>query len=434
MSQNTLPTQECWLVTIPNQSRSEPGFRRLNSVVSNSGLAKAHELESPQLKVGTLDSLMSLSDELGKHDSSVEMVIRKLERQYLDMCGPNAVPLTVGSASPQGYLDNFNWDLAKYSKRRALPELVSLILSGVGSVDEELKQLTFNISEASQKLATLNRKKGGNLTTTPMEELVTADMATGFIDTEYLQTVCVVVPKSALAEFLEEYQNIGTDIVGYGGPDWRAGRGVGKPDNNYGPFCDRRRETGSPVVPGSLKKLLVEGDHTLFSLCILKGQYEAGYMDEDNNFQQGNFVEFFEPFKVAAREKRFVVREVKLGADSESVKNEVAELEIQVAERQAGLERWCRAHYGEVFSAWIHLKVIRAFVESVLRYGLTPSSSSTASNESNFALAVLTVGKSKSSQLKAAIDKLMNVETVVSDDDELEYSPYCRLEFTIISQ
>lgn len=32
--------------------------------------------------------------------------------------------------------------------------------------------------------------------------------------------------------------------------------------------------------------------------------------------------------------------------------------------------RWCRAHYGEVYAGWIHLKVIKAFVESVLRYGL----------------------------------------------------------------
>jgi V-type H+-transporting ATPase subunit C len=32
--------------------------------------------------------------------------------------------------------------------------------------------------------------------------------------------------------------------------------------------------------------------------------------------------------------------------------------------------RWCLAHYGEVYSGWIHLKVIRGFIESVLRYGL----------------------------------------------------------------
>lgn len=240
--------------------------------------------------------------------------------------------------------------------------------------------------------------------------------------------------RSALGEFKAGYESIGSDIAGYGGPDWRTSKGCGEPDNQYGPFADRRRETGSPVVPGSANLLLTEGEHTLWSLCILKGQYEAGHMDQDQNFQQGNFVDFFDKFKTAARDKRFVVRDVKLADNSENVKNEIAELEIQVAERQAGLERWCRAHYGEVFSAWVHLKVIRAFVESVLRYGLTtPSSSgSQAGNQSNFVLAVLNVAKGRSTQLKASIDKLMNVEAVaVGDEEEFEYSPYCRLEFHV---
>ncbi len=86
---------------------------------------------------------------------------------------------------PGRYLESFAWDVAKYSMRRPLPELVSLILSvrsrrascrfvvvivcvvtsasraqGVGSVDDELKQLTMNLTEATQRHAALSRKKG----------------------------------------------------------------------------------------------------------------------------------------------------------------------------------------------------------------------------------------------------------------------------------
>lgn len=32
--------------------------------------------------------------------------------------------------------------------------------------------------------------------------------------------------------------------------------------------------------------------------------------------------------------------------------------------------RWCTTTYTEVFTAWIHLKAIRLYVETVLRYGL----------------------------------------------------------------
>lgn len=125
-------------------------------------------LDAPQLKYGTLDSLMvgkirlpspprclvfankihrphhnvcfffvgftlwqSLSDELGKHDASIEGVIRKIERQYNDLAGSPAEPLTIssGGMSPRAYLQKFSWDIAKYSKRKSLPELVELILS-----------------------------------------------------------------------------------------------------------------------------------------------------------------------------------------------------------------------------------------------------------------------------------------------------------------
>lgn len=421
------------MVTIPVEKGSvESTFTKLSSVTAS--LAGTHKLDPPQLKIGTLDSLMSLSDELGKHDSSIEMVIRKIERQYNEMAGASPVPLQVGSVPPQRFLENFAWDVAKFSKRRALPELVSLILSGVASVDEELRQLTINLTEATQRVAALTRKKGGNLTTNPVEEFLKPEMTARFIDSEYLRTVCIVVPKSSEAEFLGTYHTIGSDLAGYGGPDWSVSKGCGEPDNNYGPFCNRKRLTGSPVVPGSASKILAEGEHVLYSIVALKGQYEAGYMDQSETptFKQGNYVDFLDALKVSAREKRFLVREYKKVDKVVDTKNELADLEIQVAEKQAGLERWCRTHFGEAFNAWIHLKVIRAFVESVLRYGLSPVGESQA--EANFVLAVLKVNKNKGSQLKIALDKLLQVDSKASaldDGEEGEYSPYCKLEFTV---
>ena len=32
--------------------------------------------------------------------------------------------------------------------------------------------------------------------------------------------------------------------------------------------------------------------------------------------------------------------------------------------------RWLQINFSEVFTAWIHVKALRLFVESVLRYGL----------------------------------------------------------------
>jgi V-type H+-transporting ATPase subunit C len=82
-------------------------------------------------------------------------------------------------------------------------------------------------------------------------------------------------------------------------------------------------------------------------------------------------VDYIEPLKAAFREKRFTLREVvydpsRAGGLDAAIQQSEADM-IQV--RNAAL-RWCRAHFGEVYNGWVHLKVIQAFVESVLRYGL----------------------------------------------------------------
>jgi V-type H+-transporting ATPase subunit C len=46
------------------------------------------------------------------------------------------------------------------------------------------------------------------------------------------------------------------------------------------------------------------------------------------------------------------------------------QLQVEVDNMRSGLTRWCKTHYSKAFVAWMHVKVIRVFVESVLRYGL----------------------------------------------------------------
>jgi len=421
------------MVTLPNEGNNlaEDTFAKLREHTELENLAEAKQLVVPKLLVGTLDSLMSLSDELGKYDSAIETVVRKIERQYSDVVGGKealADPLKVGPVPPKRFLEEFQWDIAKYPNRRPLPELVQLILGGVGSVEEDLKNLSINLSEKTQQLSALNRKKGGNLAMAPLEEVLTPDVIQGsgvqFLDTDYLRTVVVVINKAAEPEWLNVYQGIGTDIAGYGGPDWTSGGGCGQNDGNFGAEIDRQRETGSPVVPGSATRVVAEGEHVLYTVVILKGQYEAGHIEGDE-FKQGNFVDFFDNFKASAREKRFIVREFEYdpSAKTVSTQEQADDLDAQVQQQKGSMVRWCKTHFGEAFSAWVHVKVIRAFVESVLRYGLPP----------NFVLAVLKLTPNKEKQVMQALDRVMQVDATafMSDgaDEEgaEEYHPYVRL-------
>ena len=85
----------------------------------------------------------------------------------------------------------------------------------------------------------------------------------------------------------------------------------------------------------------------------------------------GVFVDYLEPLKIAFREKRFVIREFNYDASKAgSLNSLITSAQQEVKQILGTIVRWCKAHYGEIYVAWVHLKIIRAFVESVLRYGL----------------------------------------------------------------
>lgn len=82
-------------------------------------------------------------------------------------------------------------------------------------------------------------------------------------------------------------------------------------------------------------------------------------------------MEYLEALKTAFRENRYIVREFSFDSSkSGGIDGEIQKSLSEMKQVRSSTVRWCKAHFGEVFSAFIHLKVIQAFVESVLRYGL----------------------------------------------------------------
>ena len=69
------------------------------------------------------------------------------------------------------------------------------------------------------------------------------------------------------------------DIASLGSPDWSnpsVAYSLGTQDGQFGPgFSSRGVVKGSPVVPGSSQKVLEEGDQVLYTVTVLRGQYQA---------------------------------------------------------------------------------------------------------------------------------------------------------------
>ncbi|RVE66376.1 hypothetical protein OJAV_G00106720 [Oryzias javanicus] len=103
------------------------------------------------------------------------------------------------------------------------------------------------------------------------------------------------------------------------------------------------------VVPRSSRKLYEDGKGGVFSVTLFKRVvYE---------------------FKAKALESKFIVCEYCFDQE-EKKKQEFMEDTILKKEQYEIFVGWLMVNFSQLFVAWIHLKAIRVFVESVLRYGL----------------------------------------------------------------
>ena len=74
-----------------------------------------------------------------------------------------------------------------------------------------------------------------------------------------------------------------------------------------------------------------------------------------------------------AREKRFTMREFTYDPTAlETERQKKASDEAEYSRLKGMLTNWCLINYSECYIMMIHLKAVRVFCESVLRYGLTP--------------------------------------------------------------
>merc|ERR1712167_241450 len=131
------------------------------------------------LRVGTLDALMLLSDEVSKFDNHAETALRRIVRALEETKSSGKLDLKVHPTDggptgedPAAYMNAFKWDEAKFPKKGALPDLASSIYNDVCEQDEEVKVRLAEWSQVKAQLSALERKRGGNLMVKDMSGLV----------------------------------------------------------------------------------------------------------------------------------------------------------------------------------------------------------------------------------------------------------------------
>ncbi|KAL5289254.1 ATP6V1C2 family protein [Megaselia abdita] len=310
---------EYWLISAPGDKTCQQTWETMNNVTSKqNNLCANFKFHIPDLKVGTLDQLVGLSDDLGKLDIYVEQITRKVAT-YLgevleDQRDKLHENLLANNTDLPSYITRFQWDMAKYPIKQSLRNIADIISKQVGQIDADLKTKSSAYNNLKGNLQNLEKKQTGSLLTRNLAELVKKEHF--ILDSEYLTTLLVIVPKALTEDWTLNYEKI-TDMI----------------------------------VPRSSTLIKEDGEFCLYNVTLFK--------------------KVVEEFKLHAREKKFVVRDFVYNEEELAAgKNEITKLVTDKKKQFGPLVRWLKVNFSECFCAWVHVKALRVFVESVLRYGL----------------------------------------------------------------
>eukprot|EP00095_Tigriopus_kingsejongensis_P004730 maker-scaffold719_size106944-snap-gene-0.26 protein:Tk04730 transcript:maker-scaffold719_size106944-snap-gene-0.26-mRNA-1 annotation:"vacuolar proton pump subunit c" len=309
---------EYWIISAPGDKTCQQTWDRLNQATSQNQSSKNWKFHIPDLKVGTLDQLVGLSDDLAKTDTYVEQVSRKTANYLSDVLEDQREKLlenlVANGMDMATYLTRFQWDMAKYPIKQSLKNLSDIIGKQVAQIETDLKSKAQAYNQLKSSLQSMEKRQGGNLLTRNLGDLVKAEHFV--LNSEYMTTLVVVVPLALLN-------------------DWH---------NKYETLTEK-------IVPRSTQMIFQDAENALMSVTM--------------------FQRMADEFKHKARENKFVVRDFVFNPEElQAGKDELTKLATDKKKQFGPLVRWLKVNFSECYIAWVHVKAMRVFVESVLRFGL----------------------------------------------------------------
>merc|ERR1712176_1032441 len=246
--------------------------------------------------------------------------------------------------------------------------------------DEEARNKTAQYNEFKTTMGNLGKKDNVSLTSRDLIDVLTPDVVKAkgteqddFIVTEHLTTIPVILPRGADVEFVKVYETMAEN-----------------------------------VVPMSAKKF-------------------EGIDDKDGNsiWRVVVFKSTAEAFKKACRDKRWVVRDFEYNEEAYAkLKKHREQVNESVTRAHELVKNLYQAAWSDTMVALMHIKAMRIFVESVLRFGMPPKVAS-----------FIVTPKAVPAARKALADILgqggaAEAARMAAQDEGEEYFPYVSLSFT----
>ncbi|KAJ3718281.1 hypothetical protein C8R42DRAFT_711290 [Lentinula raphanica] len=315
--------QSTWIISAPLNGDSEGLLQELTAKLSQQSRSLSPnsiaELGIPSFKTGTLDSLIALSEDLPKQDTFFTNIVAKVVDTLRNLLNNDPSKLSqhilVNESSIESYLlGQWRWNEGRYGVQKGLRDMVDTLSKEMTSIDNAMRAKLTNYNLVKGSLVQMQRKKTGNLSVRSLADVVSRE---NFVqDSEYLETLLVAVPKNLVKIWNAKYERL-----------------------------------ANMVVPRSANVVATDDEYTLFSVVIFRRVHDD--------------------FSQQCRENKFIIRDFVYS--EEEITKQRQELDTaDVTERELWTEllHLSRTNFSESFQILVHLKVIRLFVESVLRYGL----------------------------------------------------------------
>lgn len=200
------------------------------------------------------------------------------------------------------------------------------------TIDNDIKSLNDNMTEVKNELNQLVKKDGSTLLTRDISDLIHSDanikpehMFVEVHKTQFLSTIVAIVHKTKVDLFASQYERLVRDVE------------------------------IAAVVPQSLKYLGIEDKegNQLFRFVCLTSQVDSVMnrgRQEGHTFRK--FTYDYQKYQDELKQKTV--------------------LETSYEQQKHQLASRCFYAFSELFIALMHLKVMRAFIDGVLRFGIPP--------------------------------------------------------------
>uniref|UniRef100_A0A673GP41 V-type proton ATPase subunit C n=1 Tax=Sinocyclocheilus rhinocerous TaxID=307959 RepID=A0A673GP41_9TELE len=312
---------EFWLISAPGEKTCQQTWDKIMTATTRTNnLSTNNKFNIPDLKV-TFSSSSSFYKSFQRAVMSfdaVHSVVKKVAQYMADVLEDSRDKvqenLLANGVDLVTYVTRFQWDMAKYPIKQSLKNISEIVSKHVSQIDNDLKARASAYNNLKGNLQNLERKNAGSLLTRSLADIVKKENFV--LDSEYLITMLVVVPKTNYADWQHTYETL-----------------------------------SEMVVPRSTNLLFEDQDSGLFTVTL--------------------FRKAIDDFRLKARENKFTVRDFQYNEEEmKADKEEMTRLSTDKKKQFGPLVRWLKVNFSEAFIAWIHIKALRVFVESVLRYGL----------------------------------------------------------------